>query len=533
MSAAALSCRSLSCNALFAGRAEPMRVQRPLASAHPSSSPTGNLMNIAQTTQDTLGLMKESLAKNVTISTGLSAYDLQAPAKNLYPIVTPLRNSLPRVARLNPGDAARWRTITSLVGSGFDAMGWVPEGQRSASMSYAANSVQAPYITLGEEDTVTFEAEAAAQGYEDINATATLRLLQKTMRKEEMALLGGNASISLGTAPTPALSASGSGATLPAGTYSVIVVALTFEGYLNSSVANGVVTTKTITGNDGNTYTLSGGSSNRSVNATQPVTLGQTLSATVAAVNGAVAYAWYVGPTGSETLQTVSTINSAAFGAPLTPGRQSAGVIAGDNSRNTPLAFDGLLTVGFNPLNSAYVQTLATGTPGSGAFLTASGRGSIVEIDNMLMQMWNAYRLSPTVIYVNAQEQKNITIKCLTNASGPIIRYNVDASQEKPYEFAASGVVRWYYNPLTGVEIPINVHPDLPPGTLLAFCEKLPVWYQSNETPNVAEVLTRRDYYRVDWPLRTRRREYGVYAEETLAVYAPFGVGVITNIGNG
>ena len=35
-------------------------------------------MNIALTTQETLGLMKDSLAKNVTISTGLTAYDLQA-----------------------------------------------------------------------------------------------------------------------------------------------------------------------------------------------------------------------------------------------------------------------------------------------------------------------------------------------------------------------------------------------------------------------------------------------------------------------
>ena len=490
-------------------------------------------MNLAQTTQDTLGLMKESLAKNVTISTGLTAYDLQAPAKNLYPTVTPLRNSLPRVARLNPGDAARWRTITSLVGSGFDAMGWVPEGQRTASMSYAANFVSAPYLTLGEEDTVTFEAEAAAQGFEDINATATLRLLQKTMRKEEMALLGGNASIALGTPPTPSLSASGSGATLPAGTYSVIAVALSFEGYRNASLAAGVATIKTITGNDGNTYTLNGGSSMKSSNATQAVTLGQTLSATVPLVNGAVAYAWYVGAIGAETLQNITTINSATFSAPLATGQQAATVITTDNSRNATLAFDGLLTVGFNPANNAYVQTLATGTAGTGSFLTASGRGSIVEIDNMLMQMWNAYRLSPTVIYVNAQEQKNITAKCLTNSSGPLLRYPVDASQDKPYEFAASGVVRWYYNPLTGIEIPVNVHPDLPPGTLLAFCEKLPVWYQSNETPNVAEVLTRRDYYRVDWPLRTRRREYGVYAEETLAVYAPFGVGVITNIGNG
>src|SRR5271157_4774617 len=203
-------------------------------------------MNIAQTTQDTLGLMKESLAKTVTVSTGLIAYDLQAPAQNLYPTITPLRNSLPRVARLYPGDAARWRTISSITGSGYDAMGWVPEGQRTASMSYSAQSQVAPYLTLGEEDTVTFEAEAAAEGFEDLNATATLRLLQKTMRKEETALLGGNASLALGTPAAPTLSASGSGATLPAGNYSVIVVALTFVGWKNSSVSGGVATSKTI-----------------------------------------------------------------------------------------------------------------------------------------------------------------------------------------------------------------------------------------------------------------------------------------------
>jgi hypothetical protein len=495
-------------------------------------------MDIAQTTQETLGLVKESLTKAVTLATGLTAYDLQAPAKNLYPVITPLRNALPRVGRPNPGDAARWRTISSVTGSGFDAMGWVPEGQRTASMSYAAALQVAPYLTLGEEDSVTFEAEAAAQGFEDIDSTATLRLLQKTMRKEETALLGGNASLPLGTPTAPTLSASGTGATLPSATYSAIVVALTFEGWRNSSLAGGVATTKTITGNDGNTYTLNGGSSNKSSNTTQAVTLGQTLNAVAPIVNGAVAYAWYVGAAGSETLQAITTINSAAFSAPLTAGQQPASAIAADNSVNATLAFNGLLTVGFLPANSAYVQSLASGTAGIGTFLTASGRGSVNEIDNMLVQMWNAYRVSPTALYVNAQEQKNITTKCLTNASGPLIRYNVAADGDNggPYGVSASGVVRWYYNPFSvdgGFDIPVKVHPDLPPGTILALCERLPVWYQSNQTPNVAEVLTRRDYYRVDWPLHTRRREFGVYAEETLAVYAPFGVGILTNIGNG
>ena len=451
-------------------------------------------MSLAATTQETLELMKASLAKTVTISTGLTAYDLQAPAKNLYPTITPLRNSVPRVQRQFPGDAARWRTIASITGSGYDSMGWIPEGQRSASMSYVATPMVAPYVTLGEEDTVTFEAEAAAQGFEDINSTATLRLLQKTMRKEESALLGGNVSVALGAPSTPALSAAGTGATLPSTTYSVIVVALTFEGYRNSAVSGGVATSKTITGNDGNTYTLSGGSSNRSANATQAITLGQTLSATVSLVNGAVAYAWFIGAAGSESLQAITPLNSATFNAPLLTGQQLATTITADNSRNASLAFDGLLSVGFNPANSAYVQAFSTGPAGSGTFMTASGRGSVVEIDNMLTSMWNNYRISPTVLYVNTQEQRNITAKCLTNASGPLLRYNVQADGESslPYGITANGVVRWYYNPFSvdgGFDIPIKVHPDLPPGTILAFCERLPVWYQSNQVPNVAEVM--------------------------------------------
>jgi hypothetical protein len=44
--------------------------------------------------------------------------------------------------------------------------------------------------------------------------------------------------------------------------------------------------------------------------------------------------------------------------------------------------------------------------------------------------------------------------------------------------------------------------------------------------PNVAEVKTRQDYYQIDWPIVTRQRQVGVYAEEVLAVYAPFAMGL-------
>jgi hypothetical protein len=488
-----------------------------------------------QSIQETLELIKGqyALSKTITTSNQLVAYDLQAPAKNLYPVVTPLRNKVPRV-KGKGGTATNWRTVKSIVGSGYDSSPWVPEGQRSGRMSYNTAAIAANYVTIGEEDAVTFEAEHAGEGFEDVRATMAMRLLQKTMLKEENAILGGNNSLQLGTPSAPTLAAAGSGATLPALTYSVIVVGLTLEGFINSSVANGVATQKTVTGADGLTYTINGGSSMKSSNTTQAITLGQTLSASVANVTGAVAYAWYVGAAGSETLQAITTINSATFSAPLGSG-QAVSAITADMSTNA-LGFDGLMTTAMKPANSAYYVTLPTGTAGTGTPLTASGRGSINEIDTMLKAMWDNYQLGATVIYVNSQEQKNMTTKVLTNNSGPLLRYDLPADGKTPYGLVANGTISWYFNPFTadgGKLIPVLLHPKVPPGTIVAWCEELPLWYQNNEVGNVAEVHCRNDYYQLDYPLTKRMWESGVYAEEVLAVYAPFAMGVISNIANG
>jgi len=496
------------------------------AMTHPSE-------DIARTILAQAGVDPGRLEKSISTATGLVAFDLQAPAKNLYPTATPLRNRVPRVAGAG-GTATNWRQVSSLIGSGFDAIGWVAEGQRAGQMSYATATKSASYVTLGEEDAVTFEAINAAVGFEDIQATMAMRLLQKTMLKEEMAILAGNTSLALGTPATASLAAAGSGATLPAATYSVIVVALTLEGYRSSSLAAGVATSKTITGADGKTFNINGGSSNKSASATQAVTLGQTLSATVAPVTGAVAYAWFVGTVGAETLQAITTINSATFAVALAGGQQAATAISADSSTNS-LGYDGLLTTALKPGNSAYVNTLATGTAGTGTVLTASGRGSVNEIDVMLQKMWDTYQVSPTVLFVNSQELKNITSRVLSSGSAPLLQYRQD-TDGGGYNLDAGGMISTYYNPFLldgGMRIPVKIHPYVPAGTILAYAETLPAQYQSSEVPNVAEVKCRQDYYAIDWPPVTRQRQKGVYVEEVLAVYAPFAMGVINNIANG
>jgi hypothetical protein len=487
--------------------------------------------------------LTEDLRKNVTVATGLTYYDLRAPALNLFPTVTPLRNAIPRMQRMYPGDAAHWKAVTSTIGSGQPFMGWVPEGRRSASMSYTTSNNSLPYMTLGEEDSLTEEARFAAMGFEDEDALVQLRLLLRTFIKEEAGILGGNNSIQLGTPAQPATSASTASGTLTSSAdYYVKVVALTEEGFLNSSIANGIAAALTITGNDGLTYVLNGGSSNVSSESSAQTGLSGgagTLSMTVTPVVGAVAYAWFIGTaSNAETLQAITTINSYAQSVPLVTGRQVQTAITADCSANPNYAFDGMLTWAFKPASNAYVNTFATGTAGVGTFLTSSGAGGVNEIDMLLKGMWDSSLLSPTVGYVNSQELRNITNKTLNGASAPLLRYftETDTTGTAEYKLTAAGVVAFYFNPYTpdgGVKIPINIHPNLAPGTTLWWAEHLPPWYVSNSVPESAVVQTRQDYYAEVWPKTTRAQYYGVYCQEALAVYVPFAMGLLTNIGNG
>src|SRR5260370_41122126 len=123
-------------------------------------------------TQDTLDLVRGALsspddriAKTISTGTGLVAYDLQAPAKNLFPVVTPIRNTLPRVGG-GTGTATNWRQVTALTGSGFDAMGWVPEGHRSGQMSYSTASKSAAYVTIAAEDAASYEGVEPGSHFE-------------------------------------------------------------------------------------------------------------------------------------------------------------------------------------------------------------------------------------------------------------------------------------------------------------------------------------------------------------------------------
>jgi len=470
------------------------------------------------------------LNKAISQATGLVWYDLQAPAKNLFPVITPLRNKTPRV-RGNGDVATRWKVVTGINTARL--RGGVPEGMRNGTVSTTTADRVATYKSIGLEESVTFEAVNAAINFEDIRATAGQRLLMASMIMEEQMIIGGNGdAVALGVTPTPTVANVTTGGSVAAATYNVVCVALTHAGWSVASLSAGVPDLQTVMQSDGSTYTYNPGTAQRSAAAATTTTGStSTISASTSALPGAAAYAWYVGVAGNERLEAITTINSVKLTALATTGQALGGLFTVDRSKN-PLEFDGLLNIA-QAGTGATVQTLPTGAAGAGTKLSASNSdASVDQIETLFKSMWDTYRLSPNVLYVSSQEMKNITALVIKNGGSPIVRLNGDFGGANGV--TAGSLVGSYlnrYGMSGGQLVRIELHPNMAPGTILALADVLP--YPITNVGNVMEMHYRQDYYQIDWPITKRKYETGVYSDITLAHYFPGAIGLTTNIADG
>lgn len=469
-------------------------------------------------------LAKSTFAQSGSATTGLTFYDLEAGAKFLYPVLTPLRNEIPRVSGKG-GIQANWKAVTGINTSGIRI--GVSGGNRGAVMAVTVADYAAAYKGIGIEDNVDFEAQYAGQGFEDIRAIAAKVGLEALMLGEELLILGGNSTVALGTTPTPSLTQAATGGGLSDGTYHVGCVALTLEGYVNASVTAGIPTSITRTNADASVDTFGGGSAQKSAAASITVNGGgtaQLINATVTAVRGAVAYAWYWGASAAAaTLGQITTVNKAVITTAAGAGTQAYSTLpSSDNSTNN-LVFDGLLTQAMKSGSNAYYRSL------DGAALSTDNAGGIVEIDVALKSFWDSYRLTPDTIWVSSDQALAISQKILaTNSSGA---YRIVVNMEQGM-IAGGVMVATYLNrfSMNGANVlKVRIHPNMPQGMILFTSRTLP--YPVSGVGNVMCVRTRQEYYQIEWPLRTRKYEYGVYADEVLQHYFPPSMGIIANIG--
>ena len=468
---------------------------------------------------------------------GLTAYDLSAPAKLLYPVLTPLRNMIARVSG-SGGTATNWKAITAINVDRLP-MG-VSQGSRSGFIATTVEEYTAPYAGLGLEDFVNFEAEYAGEGFDDVKARSVEGLLRSFLIGEEQILLAGNRSVVL-AAPVVTAAEVATGGSMTAGTYVVRCVALTPDGLARATVsAAGVKATISRTPGDGSAaQTLNGGSSAMSaassaVNLSTPGT--KSIFASVVPIPGAAAYAWYWGVAGAEKIGAITATAQVSITAAANTAYQAfdATGLSADHSTDG-LIFDGILSQVAKANSGAYWKALGAGTaaaPGQG--LTSDGAGGIVQIDDALRAFWDKSRLSPDLIMVSAQELKNLTACLASTGTSPGFAFGINQGGSpgvKDLTLTGGTVIGAYLNKFTmsgGALVQIMLHPNMPAGTMLFYSRSLP--YSLSGVQNVLQVKTRRDYYQLEWPLRTRRYEYGVYSDQLLQNFFPPAFGIITNI---
>ncbi len=479
-------------------------------------------------------------AQAASAVSGLTAYDLEAPAKLIYPVITPFRNKIPRVVG-GQGIQANWRAITG-INTGNVRLG-VSEGNRGGAATHTTADYLAAFKGFGLEDYVSFESDYAARGFDDTKARAVEGLLRAAMIQEEQVIVGGNTSVLIGTTNTPTVVQNvDSTSTVTNGTLSVICVALGYaayqalaglnNGFVNSSLGltidpNSIaVISRASAGVASNTDTFGGGVAAKSASATCTIDAShKSASASVAVSTGAFGYAWYWGAVGVEYLGAITTLNSLQITANAATSIVVGSNLSSDNS-TCGLECDGLFAQAFKASSGAYIANQATGTAGTGTKLSTNTAGGIAQIDTMCLDRWNKYRLSMNQLWCNAQELMNINNIIVANGGAPLVRFNMEGGGG----IVAGVQVESILNRVTGDRMKINVHPNIPPGTILAECTELP--YKLSGISDPVRMLLRQDYYQIEWPRLQRKYEYGVYFDGVLQHFFPPALGVINNIPN-
>ena len=503
--------------------------------------------DLEQLSKETLEILKKATS-GIYVSTGVQGVDLSG-FTSLVPVNVPARNNtsaFPRVIAGEGSQVALWRTWLNQNNSQYSAA--VGRDYAGSMTQFLEQDVYAPYQPLAKAGRVTLDAVAVARNYVDALAQGELQTLNQLFIAQDMSIINAQA-WSLGTPSAPTLSTATTGGSI-AGTTAVYVKCAARSG------AN---------------Y-FDGGSTIASADATITTGSGSTNSVTAshAAIEGAVAYDWYVGASSGGTYYYYTTTSVASVTIKSIPGA------AASLPTNLPLLSTLLPGVGCDPLaipptpgdgtaptgdtsyssnyyNGVIASTLgdygATGpvTPGSGTpsgatFIDNGGAapqlsgGGIDVLDRVNDSLWASVQLSPTAYMVNSQQADEISRQILSSGSATTFLPPTDADART--NLAGGGYIGRYINRAAGgVPVMIEVHPRVAPGTIIARTDRVP--FPGSNIGTVYEVRCQYDTMRFDYAANYNpgnlgggpRYDFEIRSMETLVNRAPVAQAIVTNVG--
>jgi hypothetical protein len=454
------------------------------------------------------------------ISTGLVAFDLEAPAKLIFPKMTPLRNKLPR--KKGVGTSHRLKVINAITGSESGVVDTFPgitdstantfgagTFNRGAKIGYAGYDRSFVYKQFSLSDNVPFSAQFQGQGYQDIRQLAQTTTLYASMLSEEKMLLmsrGVTADGNIGALGVPTATAAartkvaGEVGLSYAGTYYIKVAA--DSGQFGASASSTLIT---VTG----------------------VTAGQVIDVTVADVVGAMGYEIFASSNASSgtgtdaqlkyqgrTPYNVFTLGGAAD---LTATGAAATTVASDTSAYAT-GYDGIVAqiIGASGAPSGYVNRL------NAAFSTSNPG---VEYQNAFASLYNSFKADPDEVLLSGADRKQLSdaIK-----SGSTANYRLNISQDEVGGVVLGDIITGLQNEVTGKGVAVTVHPWMPTGNSTVLSYTLPI--PDSNVSDVWAVHNTVDYMAIEWPVVDFNYSNSVYWNGALTCAAPQFNGLIQGI---
>lgn len=461
----------------------------------------------------------DGLTTGSPIGTGLVPFDLEAPAKYLAPRPTPLRNKLPR--EKGQGTSRRYKRITGITGSGTGGVGvfhpglsettqnnFAPAGasnalylNRGAKITYAGDDKVVPYNEFGVSDSVSFAAQYAGQGFQDIRALSAQSLLYSSMLLEERMLLVGRGSDTTyfsGALSAPSITitlrapATGETAISGAGT-NIYVKATSDAGDFGQSVLSSVASVAASAGTVAD------------VKITSAVTgaLGYRVYSGTGSSQPADSALFYDGRTGSLTFTVQGAFPTTIAASTVTASSAYAN------------GYDGIMPI-VTGANSGYTKNL-------NSTFNAVSPGS--EFQTAFASLYDSVKADPDEILFNGTDRKNLS-ELLKNSSSN--NYRLTLTQDEIGNAVMGSVITAIQNEVTGKVVPMTVHPWMPQGNTAILSYSLPI--PDSQVSNVWSVVNVQDYMGINWPVIDFQYQISSYWQGTFVCYAPAWNGSVTGI---
>ena len=462
----------------------------------------------------------DGLTTGSPIGTGLVPFDLEAPAKYLAPRPTPLRNKLPR--EKGQGTSRRFKRITGITGSGTGGVGvfhpgisettqnnFAPSGasnalylNRGAKITYAGDDKVVPYFEFGVSDSVSFAAQYAGQGFQDVRALSAQSLLYSSMLLEERMLLmgrGSNASYFSGALSAPSITitlrapVAGETAISGAGT-NIYVKATSDAGDFGQSVLSSVASVAASAGTVADVKITS-------------------------AVTGALGYRVYSGTGSSAPADSALFYDGRTGSLTYTPQGAFPTTIAASTAASDTSAYangyDGIMPT-VTGANSGYTKNI------NGSF-NATSPGA--EFQTAFASLYDSVKADPDEILFNGTDRKNLS-ELLKNSSSN--NYRLTLTQDEIGNAVMGSVITAIQNEVTGKVVPMTVHPWMPQGNTAILSYTLPI--PDSQVSNVWSVVNVQDYMGINWPVIDFQYQISSYWQGTFLCYAPAWNGSVTGI---